>query len=263
MKDTKLRRKRILAIIGVLAFLTLMIVLSVLFSREIKDFFKDPESLRSWVKEKGLWSRLVFVGVVILQVIVAFIPGEPVEIAAGALFGVWEGTLLCLVGALIGSCLVFLFVKKWGVKVVELFFPPEEHKKLKFMEQEKRAEFILFLLLFIPGTPKDLISYFAGLTPVKFIHFAWITFVARIPSVITSTWGGDAILEGKWILTVCIFAGTAVISALGVWLYKRITARRSEKKPEEEKAAEEVSPPEKLEDETPEEVPALTGKTDE
>ena len=236
--ETKQRRKKILAILGVILFVALMAVLSVVFSREIKSFFKDPESLRAWVAEKGFLARLAFVGIVILQVVVAFIPGEPVEIAAGVLFGVWEGTLLCLIGATVGSCMVFLFVKKWGVKVVELFFSPEEHGKLKFLHQEKRLKPVLFLLLCIPGTPKDLISYFAGLTSLRFFSFLWITFVARIPSVITSTWGGSAFVTKNWFLVAGIFAGTAAISLLGMWLYGRIVARRDRKKGGEAPAAE-------------------------
>ena len=57
------------------------------------------------------------------QVVVAIIPGEPLEIAAGYAFGFWEGTLLCQIGIFLGSLTVFLFVRNWGIRVVEVFFP--------------------------------------------------------------------------------------------------------------------------------------------
>ena len=244
MTEQSLKRKKIASLIALILFVVVMGTLTVVFSRQISAFFREPERLRDWVAKHGVASRLAFLGVVIVQVVIALIPGEPVEIAAGVLFGVWEGTLICLIGAAVGSCLVFLAVRKWGVKVVELFFPAKEHHKLKFMREEKRAEILLFLLLFIPGTPKDLVSYFAGLTPVKFIHFAWITLVARIPSVVTSTWGGDAILAGNWLLTVLIFTGTGAVSLLGIWAYNRITARRAAKKAKADGEAEEKRAPE-------------------
>ena len=261
------RRRKILAASGLVLFVLLMAVLSFLFTRPIIEYVKDPDPqvfhvwaadlsdlvrhpdwqklrgwvgstadaardldpqrLRLWVAEKGLAAHLIFIGIVTVQVVVAFIPGEVVEIAAGVAFGPWMGALLCEVGAFIGSTLVFLFVRKWGVRVVEVFFPPEKIRKLQFLKTEKRTDTFLFLLLFIPGTPKDLISYFAGLTPVKFSHFLWITLIARIPSIITSTWGGDALLQQNWVLAVIIFAATGAVSLLGLWLFEVITSRRS------------------------------------
>ncbi len=227
MKNQSPKRKKILTAVGIAAFFGVMILLSVLFSRPLIELLQEPEKLRVWAAQRGFLARLAFVGVVVVQVLLAFIPGEPVEIAAGLVFGAWEGAALCLIGTTLGSCLVFLFVKKFGVRVVEVFFPPEKHRKLKFLQTEKRADYFLFLLLFIPGTPKDLISYFAGLTPVKFIHFLWITLVARIPSVITSTWGGDAIVSKNWFLVAGIFLGTGAVSLIGLWLFEKITSRRS------------------------------------
>lgn len=227
MTDRTQKRKKVLAALGIAAFFIAMTVLSIFLSRPLLDFLEKPDMLRQWAAERGFLARIIFVGIVILQVIVAFIPGEPVEIAAGLVFGAWEGTLLCLIGATVGSCLVFLFVKKVGIRAVEVFFPPEKHQKLHFLKTEKKADYFLFLLLFIPGTPKDLISYFAGLTPVTFVHFLWITLVARIPSVITSAWGGDAIAFGNWFLVAAIFLGTGAVSLLGLWLFERITSRRS------------------------------------
>ena len=65
-------------------------------------------------------------GMVVLQVVVAVIPGEPLEIAAGYAFGALEGTLLCMVGTWIGGLMVFLLVRRFGVRAVEIFFPLEK-----------------------------------------------------------------------------------------------------------------------------------------
>lgn len=58
----------------------------------------------------------------VLQVLVAIIPGEPLEIAGGYAFGAVWGTVLCLLGAFLGSAAVFAVVRKWGVPLVEVFF---------------------------------------------------------------------------------------------------------------------------------------------
>ena len=74
----------------------------------------------------GVWAPVLFTGMMILQVIVAVIPGEPLEIAAGYAFGAVEGTFLCILGTFIGGMLVFLLVRRFGLRAVEVFFPAEK-----------------------------------------------------------------------------------------------------------------------------------------
>lgn len=63
-------------------------------------FVSEPEKFRAWVDGHGIYGRLAFIGMMVLQVFIAIIPGEPLEIGAGYAFGMWEGTLLCMAGAL-------------------------------------------------------------------------------------------------------------------------------------------------------------------
>ena len=86
-EEKKIARKKRWVIAGAVLFLAALIALSVVLSGPILSFLKDPEVLRVWVAEKGWIARVAFVGIVVLQVVVAFIPGEPVEIAAGLAFG--------------------------------------------------------------------------------------------------------------------------------------------------------------------------------
>ena len=82
--------------------------------------------------------------------------------------------------------------------------------------------------MFIPGTPKDLLSYFAGLTDIKMGRWLLITTVARIPSVITSTVGGNAVGEQNYLFAILVFAGTLAVSALGLLIYQRISKHRKD-----------------------------------
>ena len=92
-------RRRAVAGAGLAAFAALMIGLFFALGKPMAALFEDPERFRSWVREMGAGGRLAFVGMVAVQIVVAFIPGEPLEIAAGYAFGAWEGTLLCMLGA--------------------------------------------------------------------------------------------------------------------------------------------------------------------
>ena len=220
------RRRRLLAAGAFFIFLALMAVVTWCVGRPMVRFVEEPELFRAWVDGHGLWGELAFIGMSVLQIVVAFIPGEPLEIGAGYAFGFWEGTALCLVSILIGSALVFLLVRRFGMLLVEVFFSREKIQSLKFLHQSPRRDLLIFLILFIPGTPKDLLSYAAGLTDIKLSKWLLIATVARIPSVVTSTAGGSLMGEQNYLFAVLVFAGTLAVSGLGVLIYRRIETHR-------------------------------------
>ena len=193
------------------------------------QFAENPEAFRAWVDSKGPWGRVLFVGMVIFQVLVALIPGEPLEIVAGYAFGAVEGTLLCLLATTLGGTMVFQLVRKWGVRVLELYFPPERIESLRFMQNTPKVRVIAFFLMFLPGTPKDLLSYFMGLTKIRLGEWIVLSTVARIPSIITSTVGGNALGGQDYRLAVIVFAVTLGVSLLGGGLYTLYTRRNKKK----------------------------------
>ncbi len=196
-------------------------------------FVSNPERFRDWVDTYGLWSRVAFVGMVIFQVVIALIPGEPLEIGAGYAFGFWEGTLLCMIGITIGSLIVFALVRKFGVKLVETFFSVKKIRSLKFLQNERRLNTVTFLVFLIPGTPKDLLCYFVGLTPIRWTVWFFISMTARIPSIVTSTIGGDALNSENYWMALWVFGGTVLFSVGGFFLFERWARRKREKEKQE------------------------------
>ena len=184
---------------------------------------REPEAFRLWVEQFGVLGKLIFVLMVFIQVLVALIPGEPVELAAGYAFGFWEGTLLSMIGIVLGSAVIFLLVRKFGDKLVEVFFANKEIKQLNFLKNNKKTAVIAFLLMLIPGTPKDFLSYFAGLTNLKLGQWLLIVTVARIPSLVTSTGTGAAAGDKNYLLAGIMLEITAVISLVGIIYYRRLS----------------------------------------
>ena len=216
-------------LVGVLVWLTLQFLPFVLS-------LKDQASLERFkqdVYQKGVGGWFTVLGIQILQVIVAIIPGEPIEVLAGITYGTWWGLLTCLTGALIGSVFIFFMVRWLGHSFITMFIEGDKLKSLKFLKNTTRLEFITFILFFIPGTPKDVLTYFAGLTPIKPLRFFVISTFARIPSVITSTYAGSILGDGNIWLFVIIYGITAAVAAIGIFIYNRIVKNMNQKEDEQ------------------------------
>ena len=213
---------------GVVLFLLLSGLVCWFAGRPLIRFMNQPALFRQWVDQQGFWAPVAFVGMVVLQVVVAVIPGEPLEIAAGYAFGALEGTLLCILGTWIGGLTVFLLVRRFGTRAVEVFFPLEKLNELKFLKNERRLTFWVFLVFFLPGTPKDVLCYFVGLTKLPLKTWVLVSAVARIPSIVTSTVGGDALGMQNYTFAAAVFAATLVISGAGLLLYRAICRRQEE-----------------------------------
>lgn len=215
--------------LGTLILCLLAVAWGVIFiyiGRPILTFASHPDQFRAWIESAGIWGRLGYLGMVILQVLVAVIPGEPLEIVAGYAFGAVEGTLLCLLGTGIGSILVFFLVRRFGTRVAELFCSREKLQSLRFLHSSPKRRALLLLLLLIPGTPKDLLCCFAGLTDISWRSWLLIASVGRIPSVITSTIGGDALGVRNYTAAAIIFTVTLLISLIGLLFYRNFCKRQ-------------------------------------
>lgn len=228
-ENLSLKQKKIISIIVITLFVLFCAVVGWVIGRPMINFVSEPEKFRAWVQEGGFFGKIAFVFMMLFQVVVAFVPGEPLEIGAGYAFGAIEGTLLCVIGITLGSILTFMLVRKLGVRFVEIFFTYEKIKNLKFLQNEKKLGIIIFLIFFLPGTPKDLVTYFVGLTDIKLSHYLLLVSVARLPSIITSTLGGNALGGEKYLTAIIVFAITAILSAIGLLCYRLYLKHKSNK----------------------------------
>jgi uncharacterized membrane protein YdjX (TVP38/TMEM64 family) len=221
-----LRRKRILSAISLIVAVLLLAGLAFFIYRALIHQIRTPEEFRSYIESFGWKGRFVFLGLQCLQIVVAFIPGEIIEVGAGYAFGPVEGTLLCMAGVALASAFVFILTKKWGIKLVELFISREKINELRFINSERKLNRTIFILFFIPGTPKDLFTYFVGLTRIKLHEFLAISIIARIPSVVSSTIGGHIIGSENYLPAVILFGVTGLISLVGMALFSYIVRSR-------------------------------------
>ena len=224
MEDARktLIKKRIAVIVGLLALTAGLAAFCILYGPELLAFVADAPRFRAWVDETGPLSRVVFVLANMAQVVFAFLPGEPLELGAGYAFGFWEGTLWCLVASALGTAAVMLLVRTFGMRIVGLFFSPEKITSMKWLQDSRRFELLLFLCFLIPGTPKDLLTYVAGLGTSSVGRIVALTTVGRLPSVITSTLAAGAFGDGNYLGAAAIAVLTLALAGIGVVAYRKL-----------------------------------------
>lgn len=219
------KQKKLIGWAAIAIFLLLSAVVGWFVGRPLVRFASQPEQFRQWVDGHGLMGCAAYVGMVFLQVVVAVIPGEPLEISGGYAFGAVRGSLLCLLGAFLGSVAVFALVRRFGRELVDIFFPREKLEKLKFLQSSPKQDALFWLVFMVPGTPKDLLCYFAGLTDLSWGKWLLLCTVGRLPSVLTSTIGGDALGVKDYQFAVLVFAATLAVSAVGLLIYRALCRR--------------------------------------
>lgn len=189
--------------------------------QKLSDPFYQSK-IREWVNNMGIMGVIAILGLQILQIIIAFIPGEPVEILSGALYGTTGGLTLCLIGCVIASSIIFSLSKCFGKKLLYALFSKENVQSWKWLQDSKKCTMVTFILFFIPGTPKDMLTYVVGITDMSISKFLVISSLARVPSVLSSSMVGATMCRGDWEISVVAFFVTGIIGIAGIGFNEKI-----------------------------------------
>ena len=206
----------ILLLIGLTIYL--FPIIGKLFDEQEREIFKEE------IQSTGIKGILMLLGLQGVQILLPIIPGEPIEILAGMCFGPVGGLIFLMLSSCLITALIFFTVRKLGKSFVYGVCSEEKIKKLensKLFKNSKKIEYIMLILFLIPGTPKDLLVYIAGLLPLKPLRFILISTFARIPSMISSTMAGASIVEGNLKLGIILYAITFLIVGIVIFIAQK------------------------------------------
>lgn len=223
-KINKAKTIKLIALILIIAILLIATIYMIPIMREIKTP-EGQEQFKEKITNSGITGVLILFGLELAQVVLAILPGEPIEILAGICFGPIWGTIFLIVSVFIVTCLIYFLVKEFGRDFIYEFFPKEKVDKLensKLLKDEKKIELVMMILFLIPGTPKDLLVYIGALLPIKSSRFIAISTLLRFPSIISSTLLGDNILGGKWKVGVLAYAITFLITFIVIFIVNKL-----------------------------------------
>lgn len=217
-------KKNLKTIIFFCLFIALAAGLTLWFLPYIKQLTNplNQAAFEAWISALGIAGPLVLFGIQVLQIIIAFIPGGPVEILSGVLYGTIGGTAICLAGCIAASTLTFSVSRKFGRKLLYLFITPGKVESWKWLEDSAKIETVIFLLFFIPGTPKDLLTYIVGITKLSLSKFLILSTFARLPAILSSAMMGSTMRQGEWKVSLAVFLVTGILGLVGISYKDRI-----------------------------------------
>ena len=211
-----------LYIVLIAAFLGITFFLAVKYGMRLTKLARNPEEFKELLNSYGWKGVLVFIGIQVMQVVVAAIPGEFVQIAGGYIYGTWLGTIYSLTGIVTGSVLVFFVARLLGFHLVKLIVTPAHLEKFNFIINSKKSETAMFILFLIPGMPKDILTYIAGITPLKPLRFFIIITLGRFPALLASSYIGSNTQKGNYGIVIALSVAASILFAAGVFLKDRI-----------------------------------------
>ena len=220
----KIKQSDLIKLVGLVVFIVLITAIVVAIWPTLSIVFEPGgvETLIELITSQGPLGVLILLGMQLLQIIVAFIPGEVVQIAAGMMYGPLWGSVVILVGCVLSSMVVYELVHKLGAPFVRSMVG--EKQLLKFRQFELSGKFgvTVFILFLIPGFPKDVLTYIVPLSNMNLRTFLLLSTISRTPGVIISTYAAAGLADGNIVTSVIIFVVAALIAIIVLLLRNRI-----------------------------------------
>ncbi|MCK5427722.1 MAG: TVP38/TMEM64 family protein [Thermodesulfovibrionia bacterium] len=181
-------------------FLTLAVVLIVShFFWDVTSYFK-PEQIERWLAHAGGFAPFLYMAVMALAVIFSPIPSMPLDIAAGAFFGAFLGTVYSVTGAFIGANISFIIARHLGRNFIERFLGG--HINFCTYCSDKILTKIVLLSRLLPIVSFDVVSYGAGLTKMSLKNFSLATVIGMIPLTFIYNYFGSVFVFGKGLTVI-------------------------------------------------------------
>ena len=211
-------QKIVMAIIFIIA----IVFVSVKYAPEINHVIKNRQVFKEFILSYGHIGGIIAIVFQFIQIVIPFLPGEVIQISIGYVYGVFLGSIYLLTGTMLGTVAVFYASRIIGYPIVKVFVSEKKMEKFNFLANSNKIEITMFVLFLLPGIPKDILVYLAGLTPIKPIRFFVISIVSRTPAIIVSAYIGINFAEGDFRSIIIMVAVVVVFLAVGFIFRNRI-----------------------------------------
>lgn len=212
----KLDRQSIIQLILLIAVFSLGTYL--LYAFGLMDLLTDRQKLLAFIKDHRGTAALLFIGLQVLQVLFAPVPGEVTGFVGGMFFGVGWGIVYSTIGLTIGSWLAFMISRLLGRHIIEVVVSPGTIKRYDYVMKHKGL-FLAFVMFLIPGFPKDILCYILGLGHMGQREFLLVSTGGRLLGTVLLTAGGTFFRDARYGAFFTV-AGLGLTVILIVMIYR-------------------------------------------
>ncbi len=221
----KARRNKLLILLGVFVLFILLAVF--LFSGDnfilLKSIFAEEhtnEELQEKLGDFGIKGYITIAVLSMLQVMLPFLPAEPVQVIAGIAFGFPIGVLCCTIGVILGNLFIFIMYKLYGNRI-QAYFVKNIHLDFDKASSSKKIVMIIFVLYFLPAIPYGMICFLASSVKMKLPRYMTVTVLGAIPSILIGVGLGHIAIAVSWFISIAVCL--LLVTLLTVLMLKRET----------------------------------------
>lgn len=208
------KRKKTSAVIRLLILAFIIIGVPALLYVNFRDTLFNTEWLRHLPQLLSRYrghAAAILIALQILQVFVCIIPGQPIQFAASYMFGIVGGYLISVTGAAIGATITFYVSRLLGKDAVCTLFDEEKIENYRRKLNSGKGLMAVFLIYLIPGIPKDLTAYAAGISDIRFMPFLVLSTIGRTPGMLGSILIGYFFNRGNYYAIAVLAVITAAM----------------------------------------------------
>ena len=185
----------------------------------------DEAEIEAYISQNAGWKGMACVALLqFLQVISIALPGMPIQFAAGIVYGIGRGFLLCHLAYLAANVTVFCMARHLGSRVCSLVPMETQKSRLDFIRKSKYPAYVVALACVIPVLPNGIVPYVASGTKIKAREFALAVYCGSFFPVLATCAIGNRVIAGDIFLAILIFA-ISLVAVILLTLYRNHVIR--------------------------------------
>jgi uncharacterized membrane protein YdjX (TVP38/TMEM64 family) len=226
MRRTKMNKRIVIKFIILLLILVLIGFVGIKYGPYIIEKAKEPEVARKYLLSYGYLGFLAYILVQAIHVIVVVVPGDIFNVCGGYIYGLPVGFLLSLTGIMIGTIIVFYISRILGHDFISMIIPEEKITKISVIINSSKGMLGMLVICLIPGIPKDLLMYVAGLTPIRASKAFSVYAISRVPGTLIWVSVGANAYERDY-MNIFLTVVMAIIFIVSVVLFVKKTKNKN------------------------------------
>ncbi len=214
--------RRTLLIASILILIVLAIAIGASDAGRQVFSIASPDEAAAILRAFGWWTPLVSVLLMVLQSVLAPLPGSLIAAANGAIYGVWKGTLLSWVGGMAGGLATYALGRWLGAAASYRWKATHLWQRLTEVSLS-RGFWIVLIARLTPIISLDFIGYLAGIARMPLISYTLANAIGIIPGMLAYTAIGSELMQGR---LLSWYTALALLTLVTLFFLGRHAVRR-------------------------------------